>query len=131
MRYLIDSDWIIDCIAGIPDAVQAIERHRALGIAVSTIAVGEVYEGAYLFPNPAARLDEFRRFLDGFTVLAATEPVVEIFARVRAQLRRQGNLIPDLDLLIASTALAHDLIVMTRNVRHFGRVPGLQLYHPS
>ena len=49
---------------------------------------------------------------------------------MRAFLRRQGQLIPDLDLLIAATALAHDLTLVTRNRRHFSRILSLRLYEP-
>jgi predicted nucleic acid-binding protein len=37
-------------------------------------------------------------------------------------------LIPDTDLLIAATALAENLTLVTRNVRHFNRIPELKLY---
>ena len=53
------------------------------------------------------------------------------FAAVRGQLRRDGNLIGDMDLLIASTALVNNLTLVTRNRRHFDRVPGLELYQDS
>jgi predicted nucleic acid-binding protein len=53
------------------------------------------------------------------------------FARLRGELRRQGQLIPDPDLLIAATALQHDLTIVTRNVRHFQRIPGLKLYQAT
>ena len=59
---------------------------------------------------------------------ARFEAVMLRFARMRSELRRQGNLIPDFDLLIAATALEHDLILMTRNTRHFARIAGLRLY---
>jgi len=55
---------------------------------------------------------------------------MEIFVQTRANLRRAERLIPDLDLLIAATAIHHDLTLLTRNVRHFGRVPDLRLYQP-
>jgi tRNA(fMet)-specific endonuclease VapC len=44
---------------------------------------------------------------------------------VRAELERRGTLIGDADLRIASIALTHDLTVVTANVRHFQKVPGL------
>lgn len=53
---------------------------------------------------------------------------MERFAGIRGDLRRRGQLIPDLDLLIAATALHHDLTLLTRNVRHFDRIPELRLY---
>jgi tRNA(fMet)-specific endonuclease VapC len=51
----------------------------------------------------------------------------EVFGGVRADLRRQGKLIPDLDLLIAATALRHNLTVVNRD-EHFRRIPGLKLH---
>jgi tRNA(fMet)-specific endonuclease VapC len=60
-----------------------------------------------------------------------TDQIVERFARQRAALRRQGQLIPDMDLLIAATALEENLTLVTRNIRHFERIPELRLYQPS
>jgi predicted nucleic acid-binding protein len=42
-----------------------------------------------------------------------------------------GLLIGDIDLLIAATALVHGDTLLTRNVRHFQRIPGLRLYQPT
>jgi tRNA(fMet)-specific endonuclease VapC len=67
--------------------------------------------------------------IDGYAVLPVTEGIVGRFAAIRALLRRQGNLIPDLDLHIAATALQYDLAHLTRNVRHFERIPGLLIFH--
>lgn len=71
---------------------------------------------------------EQRRYLSQFEELTLTDPIMERFARLRSNLRSQGQLIPDLDLLIAATTLDHGLILMTGNVRHFQRIPGLTLY---
>jgi tRNA(fMet)-specific endonuclease VapC len=56
-----------------------------------------------------------------------TPLVIEEFGRLRALLRRRHQLIPDMDLAIAATALAHGLTLVTHNTRHFARVPGLVL----
>jgi predicted nucleic acid-binding protein len=55
--------------------------------------------------------------LDAAAALAAAE--------IGAALRRRGETVETTDLFIAATALVHGLIVATRNVRHFNRVPGL------
>jgi predicted nucleic acid-binding protein len=52
---------------------------------------------------------------------------MERFARIRAELRSQGQLIPDLDILIAASALEYELSLVTRNTRHFRRIPGLSI----
>jgi tRNA(fMet)-specific endonuclease VapC len=54
------------------------------------------------------------------------EDICSVFAKERGRLRREGSLIGDFDLLIASTCLSHDLTLLTNNVRHFERVNGLR-----
>jgi tRNA(fMet)-specific endonuclease VapC len=58
-------------------------------------------------------------------VLSFDEPAARIYGRVRAEMERRGTPIDEADLRIASIALARQLTVVTGNVRHFGRVPGL------
>ena len=131
MRYLVDADWLIDAAIGRPQAQHLLERLSDEGLAVSIIAVAEVYEGAFGTPDPQATLAGLRAFLSDFAILPLTDPIVEHFARLRALLRQRGQLIPDMDLLIAATAMTEDLALITRNVRHFARLPDLQLYQPS
>lgn len=133
MRSLVDSDWLIDALADIPSAREPLERLAPQGLAVSIVAVGELYEGAHGFPDPEAQLTAYRAFLAPFPVLGLTDPIMERFARERSRLRRTGLLIPDMDLLIAATALHDDLTLLTRNRRHFtpDRFPTLKLYQPD
>ncbi len=53
------------------------------------------------------------------------------FARLRGHLRQAGQLIGDPDILIAATALQHELILLTHNRKHFARIPGLNLYQDT
>jgi predicted nucleic acid-binding protein len=131
VRYLVDSDWLIDAFLGVPAAVNLLTRLRGDGLAVSIISYGELFEGAIGAPDPAAEPARFRRFLARLAVLPLDDAVMERFARIRAELRRRGQLIPDLDLLIAATAMQHELTLLTRNIRHFHRIPELKLYQPS
>lgn len=131
MRYLVDSDWLIDAATGRARAQQLFARLSDDELAVSIIAVAEVYEGAFGTPDPHATLVGLRAFLSDFVILPLTDPIVDHFARMRAALRQQGQLIPDMDLFIAATALAEDLTLVTRNMRHFARLPELTLYQPS
>lgn len=45
----------------------------------------------------------------------------------KARLRRAGNLIPELDLLIATTALHHGMTLVSNNTKHMSRIEGLRL----
>lgn len=128
MSYLVDTDWVIDGLAGRPEALSVLEGCRDEGLGVSIVTIGEVYEGAYSNPQPEVHMASFQELLALFTVLPLTDETMRHFARLRATLRRQGSLIPDLDLLIAATALEHGLVLLTRNRRHFDRIPGLRMY---
>jgi predicted nucleic acid-binding protein len=130
VRYLVDSDWLIDAAIGRQRTQHTLERLSDEGLAVSIIAVAEVYEGAFGATDPEAALAGPRGFLGEFAILPVTDPIVEHFARLRAALRRQGHLIPGMDLLIGATAIAEDLTLITRNVRHFARIPEPRLYQP-
>lgn len=127
MTYLIDSDWLIDATVGRLPALELINDLRVTGVAISVISVAEVSEGAFRAPNPALALGSFQEFLSTFPTYPITIAIAEKFAATRATLQRQGLLIPDMDLLIAATALEHELTLATRNRRHFARISGLRL----
>ncbi len=131
MPYLLDADWVINALAGQPQAVESLRQLAPEGIAISLITVGEVYEGAFNSPDPQRHLDSFRTFLRPFPKLNLNDAIMRRFAEIRSLLRRRGELIPDFDLILGATALFYDLTVLTSNVRHLGRIPGLKLYRPG
>jgi tRNA(fMet)-specific endonuclease VapC len=128
MRYLVDSDWVADYLVGKQEAVALLDGLVSDGIGVSLIMLGEIYEGIYYGRDPKRSEAGFHQFLMGVRVLPLTHPIVKRFARIRGDLRRQGSLIGDPDLCIGATALQHGLILVTRNRRHFDRIPDLKLY---
>ena len=58
-------------------------------------------------------------------ILPFDTAAARIYAQLRADLERRGTPLADADLRIAAIALAHGFTVVTGNIRHFGRVPGL------
>ena len=55
----------------------------------------------------------------------------EIAAEIRSQLKKKGQKIEDFDTLIAAAAIASGSILVTKNTKHFSRIPQLQLYSLS
>jgi tRNA(fMet)-specific endonuclease VapC len=131
MKYLVDSDWVADYLKGRQQAVDLIARLGEEGLAISMITFGEIYEGIFYGGNPRENERGFLQFLRFVDVLPLNRLVMKRFARIRGELRHRGQLIGDPDLLIAATALQHDLTLMTRNLSHFQRVPELKLYSSS
>jgi tRNA(fMet)-specific endonuclease VapC len=71
-------------------------------------------------------------FLEGKEILPLSQAVMEHFAIVRGALPRQiRQQIGDMDILIAATALEHDLTLLTRNLKDFQQIPDLKLYQPN
>lgn len=128
MAFLLDTDWAIHALNGQEMAGRTLRHLRNARIEVSIVTIAELYEGAFRSPNPQAQLMNIRHFLSAYRRRPIDDSVAETFAEVRSTLRRRGALIPDPDLVIAATALVHDLTVLTSNTRHFQRVPDLKLY---
>jgi predicted nucleic acid-binding protein len=129
--YMLDTDWIIQALAKRQPALGTLDRLASSRIYVSYVTLGEVYEHAFRFANPRTHLVDFRDFLTFYRLLGLSDPIVERFAETRSFLRRRGQRIADFDILIAATALHHDLTLLTFNLRHFESVPELKLYQPG
>lgn len=127
IRYLIDTDWVIHYLNGKKGIVRKLNELRVEGLALSVVCLAELYEGVFYSKDPDASLQGLKDFLEDVPVLDVDDDICREFGKERGRLRRQGNMIGDFDLLIASSCLSHDLILLTNNVRHFERVDGLKL----
>jgi tRNA(fMet)-specific endonuclease VapC len=128
MSYLIDTDVVINALNGRQQDDILLQRLSSQELFISLITYGEIYEGIYSSRNPTIDEQIFRRFLRGVDVLPLTKLIMRRFARIRGELRRAGTIIGDTDILIAATALQHNLTLVTHNTHHFQRVPGLVLF---
>ena len=130
--YLVDTDWIIDALHGQHDALQTLVTINPKGVAVSVVSYGELYHGAYYASDPATALANIESFMRGKVLLPITAPIAVQFGIMRGNLsRQQRSQIGDMDLLIAATAIVHDLTLVTRNLRDFQLIAGLDLHQSS
>jgi tRNA(fMet)-specific endonuclease VapC len=128
MKYLIDTDWVIDHFHRIERVTRRLEELAPQGLALSIVSLAELYEGVYYSRDPAESEEVLQRFLDpSLSILGIDEETCKIFGRERGRLRAAGLIIGDVDLLIAATALQYNLTLLTNNRRHFERVEGLRL----
>lgn len=128
MKYLIDTDWIVHHLRGERSISKKLEKLAPEGMAISMIALAELYEGIYYSKDP----DKDQRLLEEFLasdleLLTINQEICKIFGRERGKLRQQKKTIDNFDLLIALTALHYDLTVLTNNRKHFERVEGLKI----
>lgn len=133
MPYLIDTDWVIDLLASIPEAIQLLDRLAQDGIAISIITYMEAYQGVERSPHPEEAQNKLSALLDSLPVVSLSPAVAQRCACLRETLRKQGKRVNarSLDLIIAATALEYNLTLVTRNTEDYADVPGLKLYRSS
>ena len=127
--YCFDTDVISALIGRNPPTAPI---RRLAGVPVeeqhsTAITAGELLYGA--LRRGSEQLQEaVEAFLtSAITILPFDTAASAEYARVRTELECAGRRLADPDLRIASIALAHDLTLVTGNVRHFRRVPGLRV----
>ena len=127
IRYLIDTDWVIDHLNQIDRVVTRLQELRPQGLALSIVSLAELSEGVQYSRDPEQSQQALDAFLEEVSVLGIDEAICTIFGRERGRLRQAGQLIGDFDLLIAATGLHYGLTVLTNNRQHFERVEGLPI----
>ena len=129
--YLLDTDILSNLLKRAPSTT-LIAKLASVPIEqqfTSSIALGELVYGAYrLQTRTDALLEQLEKtLLPNLPVLPFDTTAAWRYGEVRAELERRGTLIGDADLRIGAIALVRGLTVVTGNVRHFQRIPGLSV----
>ncbi len=74
-----------------------------------------------------SNLAKIKTLESSLTIIQVGEEVVELFGMLKSKLESSGKGLDDFDLIIASSALTHNLTLITNNTRHFQRIDGLRL----
>lgn len=131
---VLDTDHLTELDRGVAASDRLTQRLSAAGdeAAITIISVEEQLRGWLAqigrLQDPHRQITPFRRLQQrvasfaAWTVLPWTQETAEIFVRLRASGVRIGGM----DLKIASIALSHGALLLTRNLRHFEKVPGLR-----
>ena len=119
--YLVDTNVISEARRGSLPAIAWLRSVDPLSVHLSTLTLGEIMRGIALKqkadPKAAGHLTEWLRKLrhdHADRILPITDPIAVEWGRIAA-IRPRG----DIDGLIAATAIVHDLILVTRNVKDF------------
>jgi predicted nucleic acid-binding protein len=121
-----DTDVLIDALRGREPAVARIALELKAGPLFTTaITAFELLSGA----QSTREQDVVGSLLAALRVLPLTEQSAEEAAEIRRHLDSSGTPLPTADCLIAGICRAHRAILLTRNQKHFERVPGLALGH--
>jgi predicted nucleic acid-binding protein len=109
---LLDTDTIIEMLR---------QKRHEIG-AISTISLIEVLRGIEPKKRPKAK----ELLEESFNLLSIDNPVIETYCTLYGKLKNQGTPVPDADLLIAATAITHNIELKTKDA-HFKRLEKLGL----
>ncbi len=127
-EYLLDSDIPIELLRGrnVNVAKQLASKDRE-EILLSTVTVAELLFGALRSREPEKSASICEQFCSSFHLAVLDYTAADRSAELRAALEGRGERIGGYDMLIAGIALARGCVLVTHNVREFGRVPGLRI----
>lgn len=89
-----------------------------------SIALGELYDGAYRSARPAKHLAQIDEFLGGVTLVNVDDETAKYYAQISASLAAKGQPIPLNDMWIAACAMHLGLTLATTDA-HYQRIDGL------
>ena len=126
---ILDTDIMIGYLRKVPAAVELINKFKHDGIALKTtiINIGELYKGAHLSTKFNENKKKIEDFLKNINILNLTIEDIKQYAQISADLRKKGERIGDFDELIASVVITRNEILITRNIRHYERIPQISL----
>lgn len=131
MRYLFDTDTLSNLLrrAPQPGLIRKLAATPAEEQATSSVTLGELLYGAHRLGDRGATLVERIEgaLIPNLAVIPFDAGAARAYGSLRAMLEGQGTPIGDADMRIASIALARQMVVVTGNVRHFERVPDLEV----
>lgn len=125
--YLLDTSICIDFLRGNKTALHHFIKEDG-NCFLSVITKIELLMGAYNAPEPyfLTELHKVQTFIDRYDTIGFDDSMHR-FCAEKIRLQRAGLLIEDFDLLIATTAITNNMVVVTSNKKHFDRVEGIKM----
>lgn len=100
-------------------------------ISLSKCAISEITLAELMFGIELSNYkEENREKLNIFTEFVSVLPIrnsIALYAREKARLKSINKAIDDFDLLIGTTAVVNDLIIVTDNVKHLARIENIKI----
>ena len=125
IEYILDTDTCIYWLKGKQEVRRKVEQIGVDNLRITIITLAELKYGAFNSQKVSENLKNINGFLGKVKVLLLDEDAAERFGKIKAGLRRTGQLIEDFDILIGSIALSYGGVLVTNNIEHFKRISGL------
>lgn len=124
-KYLLDTNICIFFLQGKYGVKEKIQEAGRKNCYISEITIAELLYGA-AYSNSEKHRHDVEILLESLTVVPIYDSL-PTYATTKAYLRREGQMIEEFDMLIGSSAVHHGYVMVTENVDHFKRIPGIEI----
>ena len=128
MIYLLDTNTISYWMRGDQKIINKIRSHKPSDLSICTITLAEIYYGIEKSPvKRKERRNKIELICSQLEIYPFDDLAARKYSMIRTQLEKDGIMISERDLQIASIAMANRLIVVTHNVKEFKRIANLDV----
>ena len=124
-KYLLDTNIISFYLKG-DESLKEKVLSNIDSIVISIISYYEIVSGLQSI-NANKRITEFKKFCELVDIINLDKSSITASCQIYSTLKKSGNLIDDIDILIAGIALSNNLVMVTDNTSHFGRIENLKV----
>jgi tRNA(fMet)-specific endonuclease VapC len=125
-KYLLDTNIIIFYLKGKYKLNEKLRQVELQNCCISEITLAELKYGA----ECSDQIDKNKKMVDDFAKEITILPIfnsLSVYAKEKARLKKSGVILDDFDILIGSTAIANNLILVTDNKKHLSRLSNIKI----
>lgn len=123
---LMDTDICVEILRGNQSVIEERSKYEE-SVAISFMTVGELYYGAERSKNRIKNIGIVDEFILSLVIINTDLEILKKFGELKSKLYKKNILLPDADILIASTAYTKCSKLITANTKHFERFENLAL----
>lgn len=118
--YCLDTNIIVNYLRGDKETISKVnEASDAYELFITPLTLCELFRGAYLSSDSEIKIKQIKEFTDSFILLEFNEKVCIEYGKEYAKLCKLGKITENIDLMIACFTKVNNLILITRNKKHF------------
>jgi len=126
----LETTFAIDLLRGVNkearEKMQSLEKNREI-ITISAPTIIELISGSILTPKIEREKDKIIEFVSSFITLNLDKDSAIKSGEIEAELTKRGEKIGIEDVMIAAIALQNNEKLITRNIKHFEKIKGLNI----